>query len=181
MNTGRYANTLPPCFFICQVLHKKESFSGWEWDITLLHIAAQLVKSEKEADTIFSLLDNSELSEFDREHAEEIKYELIKKMKGDHEADKFLTEYISNPELRKNAIRKAIEDKNFEKAVSLANDGIKCDTEDKPGLALEWYDWLLRIALIQEDTANIIGYARFLFVDGFRHDQDYYGIMKKIK
>src|SRR4030042_329325 len=172
MNTGRYANTLPPCFFICQVLHKKESFSGWGWDITLLHFAAQLVKSEKEADTIFSLLDNSDFSEFDREQAEEIKYELIKKMKGDHEADRFLTEYISNPELRRTAISKAIEDKNFEKAISLANDGIKCDTEDKPGLALEWYDWLLRIALIQKDTAKIIEYARFLFVDGFRREKN---------
>src|SRR4030042_2186958 len=163
----------------CQVLHKKKSFSGWGWDITLLHIAAQLVKSEKEADTIFSLLDNPDLSEFGREHVEEIKYELIRKMKGDQEADNFLTQYISNPELRRTAISKAIEDKNFEKAVSLANDGIKCDTEDKPGLALEWYDWLLRIALIQKDTAKIIEYARFLFVDGFRREKNYYSIMKK--
>lgn len=145
-----------------------------------MHIATQLVKSEKEADTIFSLLDNSDLSEFDREQSEKIKYELIRKMKGDHEADKFLTQNISNPELRRTAISKAIEDKNFEKAVSLANDGIKCDTEDKPGLALEWYDWLLRIALIQKDTTNIIGYALFLFVDGFWNDLDYYDSMKKL-
>jgi hypothetical protein len=33
--------------------------------------------------------------------------------------------------------------------------------------------------MAQNDTSKIIEQARFLFVDDFRHDQDYYAIMKK--
>jgi hypothetical protein len=76
-----------------------------------------------------------------------------------------------------NIAGKHIENENYQSAVficlAILEEMIEIlnYTDDKPGLALEWYDWLLRIALIQEDTANIIGYARFLFEDGFRHGQ----------
>ncbi len=163
----------------CKTLHNKGSFSGWGWHITLLHIATQLVKTEKEAETISSLLDQSQRSEYDKEHAIEVKYDLIKKMKGSTDAEKFIEQNLSNPTLRRTAIDKAISDKNYDKAISIARNGIAYDTKDKPGLALEWYDWLLRIAMTQKDTSKIIEYAHFLFVDGFRHDQDYYAIMKK--
>jgi len=99
-------------------------------------------------------------------------------MKGEADADKFIEQNLNNPELRRKAIDKALKAKNYEKAISLARDGISMDIKSKPGLALEWYDWLLRVAVAQKDTPRIIEYARFLFVDGFRHDQDYYGILK---
>lgn len=51
--------------------------------------------------------------------------------------------------------------------------------EDKPGLAKEWYDWLLKIAQAQTDTEKIIEYARLLFIDNFRNEQDYYQILKQ--
>lgn len=43
---------------------------------------------------------------------------------------------------------------------------------------MEWYDWLLKIAQLQKDREKTIDYARLLFVNYFRHEQDYYGIMK---
>lgn len=163
----------------CKNLHNKGSFSGWGWHITFLQIASQLITSEKEAEAIFVMLEKSQRSEFDREHAVEVKYELIKKIKGNTEAEKFMGQNLNNPAIRRMAIEKAIADKNFDKAIYIARDGINFDTKDKPGLALEWYDWLLRVVLIQKNTTQIIEYARFLFIDGFRHDQDYYGILKK--
>lgn len=162
----------------CRNHYLKGSFKGWDWQLTLMDIAARLVKSEKEADTIFSLLDKPEESEYYNEQIVEIKFELIKKMKGEAEAEKFMEQNMDNPALRRTAIDKALKGKQFDKAISLARDGVKNDSKDKPGLALEWYDWLLRIALAQKDTLRIIEYSRFLFVDGFRHDQDYYGILK---
>ena len=70
-------------------------------------------------------------------------------------------------------------DKDFEKTKSLAHDGITNDADTKPGLAKEWYDWLLRTAVAEKDKPHVIEYARYLFVDGFRNDQDYYQILKK--
>jgi len=97
-----------------------------------------------------------------REHAVEVKYELIKKLKGNKEADNFINQNLNNPALHRTANTKAIEEKNFDIAVSIARDGISCNTKDKPGLALEWYDWLLRIAKIQKDTPKIKETCRFM-------------------
>jgi hypothetical protein len=46
-------------------------------------------------------------------------------------------------------------------------------------LAKEWYDWLLKIAQAQNDSERIIEYARLLFIDNFRNEQDYYQILKQ--
>jgi len=114
-----------------------------------------------------------------REQMTRLEYELIKKMKGEKEAGKFIEQNLDNTDLRRKAIEEAIKNNNFDKAKSLAQDGIKNNSEDKPGLAKEWYDWLLRISVKQQDREKIIEYARYLFIDGFRHDQDYYAILKQ--
>ncbi len=159
--------------------YKKNIFSGWDWQTYLLDIAVQLAKTEKEAGIILSLLRTHVHSEYESEQMTKLEYELIKKMSGEAEAQKFIEQNLDNPELRRKALGKAIKDNNFEKAEALAFDGIKTDSDTKPGLAKEWYDWLLRIAMKKDDRQKIIKYARYLFVDGFRHDQDYYAILKK--
>jgi len=168
-------------YLLDQVLkhYKKNIFSGWDWQTYLLDIAVQVVKTEKEAEVVFSLLYTHTHSEYESEQMTRLEYELIRKIKGEKEAEKFIEQNLDNSDLRRKAIEKALRDKNFEKAKSLANDGIKKDTDDKPGLAKEWYDWLLRIALAEDDKPHIVEYARYLFIDGFRHDQDYYGILKQ--
>jgi hypothetical protein len=159
--------------------YRKNIFSGWDWHSYLLEIAIQLAKTEKEAGVILSLLHTHVDSEFESEQMTRLEYDLIKKMEGETEAEKFIDQNLDNPDLRRKALEKALKDKNFEKAKSLAHDGIKKDADDKPGLAKEWYDWLLRIALAQKDEPHAVEYARDLFIDGFRHDQDYYGILKQ--
>lgn len=159
--------------------YKKEIFSGWDWQIDLLEIAVQLVKTNKEAEKVMSLLSTHSHHEYESEQMTKLEYELIKKISGDTEAEKFIEQNLDNPELRRKALTRAIKEKNLEKAEALANDGIKMDSEDKPGLAKEWYDWLLKIALKKNDGNKVIEYARYLFIDGFRHDQDNYAILKK--
>ena len=168
-------------YMLDQVLkhYKKNIFSGWDWQTYLLDIAVQLVKTEKEAENVLSLLHTHGHSEYESEQMTKLEYELIRKMSGETEAEAFINMNLDNPELRRKAIDTAIKNKDFEKAISLARDGIKRDSNDKPGLAKEWYDWLLRIALAQKDKSRIIEYAHYLFVDGFRQDQDYYAILKQ--
>jgi hypothetical protein len=163
----------------CLDLHRKGVFSGWDWHLTILHLASLLAESDSEAESVFLLLDNPGLSEYQKEEAEDIKYELLKKMKGDTEAEKFMEQNIDNPELRRKAIDKALKGGKYDMAISLARDGISLDSKDKPGLAKEWYDWLLRVVIAQKDKPRIIEYAHFLFVDDFRQDQDYYSILKQ--
>ena len=85
------------------------------------------------------------------EEAQAIKLQILKKTKGEKEAVNFIEQNLTNASFRREAIVIAMKDKQYDKAISIAQDGIMHDTKDKPGLALEWYDWLLKIAIAQNE------------------------------
>jgi len=168
-------------YLMDQVLsdYKKNTFSGWDWHRDLLDLAIQLVKTEKEAGIVSSLIHAHPRSEFEGEQMIKLEYDLILKMKGTDEAEKFASQNLDTPDLRSKALEKAFKDKNFERAKSLAHEGIRNDSDTKPGLVLDWYDWLLRTAMAEKDKPHVIEYARHLFITGFRREQDYYLILKQ--
>ena len=157
---------------------KNKIYDGWDWHTDILALAAEVVKTDEEADHLIALLDGLNDSEYIIETAQRLKYDVLLKCKGEAVANTFLHKHINNPNLRRIAIANAMADNKHEDAAKFAKAGIKYDSKNKPGLAKEWYDWLLKIAQKQNDTVNIIKYARYLFVDGFRHEQDYYHILK---
>ncbi len=159
--------------------YKKNIFAGWDWHTDLLDLAIQLVRTEKEAGIVRSLLHSHPRSEFEGEQMIKLEYDLILKMKGIEEAEKFASQNLDTPDLRRKALEKALKEKNFERAKALAHEGIRNDSDQKPGLAKEWYDWLLRTAIAEKDKPHVIEYARHLFADGFHRGQDYYGILKQ--
>lgn len=163
----------------CFTAFDKQIYSGWDWHIGVLHIASLLLKTEEEAERIFAQIDKAQRSDYEREEAQSIKYGILLKTKGEKAAEKYLEQNITNSNLRREAIQKALEKKNYEKAVLIAQDGVNYDMKDKPGLAKEWYDWLLKIAQAQRETEKIIEYSRLLFIDNFRNEQDYYQILKQ--
>ncbi len=164
----------------CFMVLNKQLFSGLDWHIGVLRIASLLIKTDEDIERIFALIEKEEQGDdYERENAQTIKYEILLKTKGENIAEKFIENNLANSDLRVVAIEKALEKKNYEKAISIAKDGVSFDLKDKPGLAKQWYDWLLRIAQAQNDTENIIKYARFLFIDNFRNEQDYYQILKQ--
>jgi hypothetical protein len=156
------------------------NFSGWDWHIGMLHIASLILREENEAGQVIALLDqvNKKGSAYEYEKAQTIKFQILKKTKGDKEADKFMEQNLSNTTLRREAIEKALSNNEFDKAITLARDGIAQDSKDKPGLVMEWYDHLLKIAIKQKDTTKIIEYARLIFVDSIKEKQPYYNILK---
>ncbi len=162
----------------CFSSFEKKIYSGWDWHMGMLFIASELVKTKEEQMKIFDFLDRVDDSDFERGRAESITYDLLVKFEGQQTAEDYLERHLHNSSLRRMAIQKAFTQNNFEKARSLALDGVDCDLKDKPGLAKEWYDWLLKIAQAQEDTPRIIEYARLLFIDNFRSEQDYYQVLK---
>jgi len=163
----------------CFTSFDKKIYSGWSWHIDLLRIAAHLLKTEDEIKRIFEQTDKAQRSDYDREEAQSIHYDILLKTKGEKVAEHYLEQNITNSSLRREAIRNALKKKNYDKAVSIAKDGVNYHLKDKPGLAKEWYDWLLKIAQAQNDPEKIIEYARMLLIDNFRHEQDYYQILKQ--
>ena len=162
----------------CFSAFDKDLYWGWDWHLGVLRIAAFLIKTEEETQRIFELIDRKQHSEFEKEEVQSIKYEILLKMRGEAEANNYLEEHITNPNLRREAIQKALNRKDFDKANKLAKDGVEYDMGDKPGLVKEWYDWLLKIAQKQGNSEKIIEYARYLLIDNFSNQQDYYQILK---
>lgn len=163
----------------CFTSFDKQIYSGWDWHIGVLRLAALLLKTEDETERIFAQIEKAQRSDYEKEEAQSIKYDILLKTKGENAAEKYLEQNITNSNLRREAIQKALKKKNYDKAISLAKDGVNYDLKDKPGLAKEWYDWLLKIAQAQNDSEKIIEYARLLFIDNFRNEQDYYQILKQ--
>lgn len=163
----------------CFTSFDKQIYSGWGWHIGLLQLASLLLKTDDEIEHILKQIDNAQLSDYDREQAQLLKYNILLKTKGENAAEKYLEQNITNSNLRREAIQKALKDKNYDKAISLAKEGVDYDLKDRPGLAKEWYNWLLKIAQAQNDTEKIIEYARLLFIDNYRKEQDYYQILKQ--
>ncbi len=157
----------------------KKLYAGWDWHVGMLRIAAMLLKTDAEIERLCKELDKEHKSDHVRAEAQSIKYDLILKTKGEKEAADFLEANISNPKLRRKAIQAALEQGNYSSAISIAQGGVDYDKKESPGLVIEWYEWLLKIAQVQGDKEKIIEYARHLFIANFRPEQDYYAIMKQ--
>ena len=154
-------------------------FDGWDWHVELLSLAATLIVTDDDFERVVTLVDKKQQSEYRDEELQMIKYGLLLDRKGETAANQFLEQNMNNPKFRRMAIGKAMERKDYAKAVKLAEEGVEADMKIKPGLAKEWYDWLLKIAQAQNDTPRIIEYARYMLIDNFRNEQDYYQILKE--
>lgn len=165
-------------FNYCITAFEKRLFDGWDWHTGILNIAYELTDNENEADIIIKCLDTVN-GEYEKERAQSFKLEIITKYKDKEDVQKFIDKHITNSSIRNSEIEKSIKNNEFEKAKKLCEDGIKYDEKDKPGLVKDWYNWLLKIAQIQNNSIKIIEYARFLFIDNFHPEQDYYQLLKK--
>jgi len=134
-----------------------------------------------DSQVIYLLRSNPEVNEYlDRSpcHSVEDALSFIHKINGDLTAQQFLEKHLDNSTLRATAINHAIELLDFAHASQLAKDGIQQDEKSYPGLVVEWYNWLLKIAQAEGNKENIIKYARFLYIKNFRPTQDYYQVLK---
>jgi len=156
---------------------KKKILAGWDWHLDMLDLASLLHISENEANLLLELIDEYEGSRYDEESLQQIKYNILQ-MHGELDAEQFLEENIMNPSFREIAIKKAFEQKEYNTAIKIALDGIKCDEKDKPGLVYTWYDWLLKVYINMEDKAKIIETARHLYLNAVNYNQLYYNALK---
>ena len=157
----------------------KRTFAGWDWHIGLLQLAACILDTEGEVEEIFKRINSiPESDEYEIKEVQKIKYCILLGKKGTEVAQKYLEQNIGNPSFRAQAIQDALDQKDYERATALANDGIEQDS-GYPGLVTNWYEWLLKIAESQKDTERIILYARHLLLNNSIPSLDYYEILRK--
>ena len=171
-------DTRKDLFDYCISAFEEKYYDGWDWHLGVLHIANNLVADEKEADIIIKCLDTIN-GDYEKERAQSFKLEILTKYKDKEAVQKFIDKHINNSSIRTSEIEKAVKNSEFEKAIKLCENGIKYNENNKPGLVKDWYNWLLKIAQIQKNSEKIIEYARFLFIDSFRPEQDYYQLLKQ--
>lgn len=157
---------------------KKKMFTGWDWHLDMLDLASLLLASEKEANILLELIDEYEESQYDEESLQQIRYNILR-MHGDQKAEQFLEENIMNPAFREIALEKAFDRKEFDIVKRIAEDGIKCNAEDKPGLVNTWYEWLLKAYIEMEDKDRIVETARYQYINARNNTQLYYDTLKK--
>lgn len=172
-------------FDFCATHYEQNTFRGWDWHTDVLWLAVDLADCDEEYHRLTPLVDqelesSGYMGRFEEEQRQVLKYKLLMKTKGVGAAKVYMLQNLTNPEMRRTAIEDAMSHSDYEMATDIANEGVKQDMKQYPGLAKEWYDWLLKIAQAQHDTPHIIEYARFLLVDNFRHEQDYYQILKQL-
>lgn len=159
---------------------KEDRYAGWDWHLGILQMAAGMLAGEDEAAQITALLDNIKPWDFEKERIQLIKYDVIKQTRGPAAANEYMEQNLSNTSFKRMVVAGAIKNKEFDKAKRILTEAIKEDKQQRPGLVKEWCDWLLKIAQAQDDRDQIIHYARMLFLDHFRGEQDYYQVMKNI-
>lgn len=164
-------------FDYCISTFNKKLFSGWDWHLDMIYLATQISQNQNEADIVIQCLDNFK-GKYEKENAEFLKLDLLRKFKSGKEIQSYIDKHISNSSIRTDEIAKAFEIKNYDRAIKLSEDGIAFDKKEKPGLVKNWYNWLLKVAQAQKDTRKIIAYARYLFIDNFHPRQNYYQILK---
>lgn len=165
-------------FEYCIQIYNKKLFSGWDWHLGILEVAEKLAKNETDVDLLISCLNKTD-SDYQRERAQMAILRLLHQYKTQKEVSQFIEANLSNSRIRKTEIQKAIEDKNFEYAKKLCKDGIETDKISKPGLATDWYRFLLKIAQAENEVSEIIKQATYLFVNDFRSEEDYFEIMRE--
>ena len=164
--------------------YHRELFEGWDWHYNMFDLAIELQKTEDEKMRILHYLDQIKPKndgwDFRYEEAQKQRLKLIRKTEGKIRANDYLEANITNSDFRRELILKAIEEKNYAKAVALAEKGIAADRKDKPGLAAEWKWHLLNVYQLQNDSEKSVELARNLFLYSGRFStKEMYNIMKK--
>lgn len=167
----------------CLKSFKSEIFKSYDWHFSMLSIGTLLVKTSEEIKLIHELIDSVKPSgkdwDWNYDKVREIKLELIRNTEDEDKVNAYLVQNIDNGDFRKELIEAAISNKDYHKAISIAEDGIIQDDKNKPGLADDWRNYLLKVYTIINDTGNIVKLARHLFIHSRREPNSYFTLLKK--
>lgn len=170
-------------FEFCVYSIGHQAYKGWDWQLSFYDLAVELANDEPKKRTMNALLSSFKSSKshdsYDFRSLQEIKLKLIQKTEGAAKAEEFVEQNLANPDFLKRAIELAIQKHDLNKAVALAEEGIKQNQKGYPGLADQFKDILLHIYCKIEDRANSIKVAREMLISSNHGSEQYYSILKK--
>ncbi len=170
----------------CLTAHEKQVYEGWDWHITVLEIATLHAQGIAEIKRLRALLEGDQLSGYGIERGIELTMRLLERTESPAVAEAFMTEHLHFPRLRRAAITKAVEQRNFERATKLTMEAIaQEEARDTPralgsaNYASSWTQQLLDIAIAQSDRTRIVEHARTLFLFSINMDREpFYALLK---
>ncbi len=157
----------------------QKKFVGWDWHISFLKIAANFRQSSQDAETLLNIIDHADIKKAHIEDVQIIRFKILLHSGREQEANDYLESNLQNSAFRADAIRTAIEQKNYSRAIELAEAGIEQDKHSRPGYAASWRLFLLEVAEIQDQSPKIVSYAKELFFEHPEKRETYYQLLKK--
>ncbi len=161
----------------CKKSLKSGNFIQWDWQSEILEIGLHICKNDKEIEKLLDMLD-ADLKTNDLIFtSQKLKFDTLLKIRNEEEAEQYMMEHLENPKLRHEAIERAFTNKNYSKAISLAEEGAENDFNYKTKLIV-WNKLLLKIYQHLDSKNEIIKVAKSLMIDS-TNKEDYFQIIKK--
>lgn len=166
-------------FFQQCILHLSENiFSEREWHIQLFKLASQLLSTTDEMKLLFEQIELIQ-NGYILNEVILLKYDILKQFQLDFQADNFLMEFLHIPNVRQRAIEQFISRQELEMAKIIAFEGIEQHKNDRKSLVINWKICLLKIALTDQHQSDIIKYSRYLYIEDFNGEINYYQLLKE--
>lgn len=163
----------------CFERFRDQSFNGWDWHLSMMDLAASLAQNKTQAHDVINELQQTPFDKYNREIALLIEYELIERFDSQQTSLQFVESNLSFPKFRRIAITRAMEENDLEKAKNYALKGLELNEHSYPGLQKEWLHFLLQISQLQNNTADLIYYAKKLLLQFYRGDLDQFQLIKQ--
>lgn len=160
----------------CFEKFRTKAFSGWDWDMGMLELAASLAITDAERQVIIQTAEDrypeskprdlkNYSDSYGWEDARRLIYSVLLKMSPE-KAESYLQKHIDIPEFREAAIKRAIADADYPLAYSLCRKGQKYDGgRSLAGLVAKWREYELATALSEGDAERILSLAEGLWLE----------------
>lgn len=161
-------------FQYCVNAYLKETFKDWDWHQTMITLASELAESPSQLNTLEKIVGKVPVRgsdsgyDYDYENQMYIHRNLIEKTKGHDAMLQFMKDNLSVSLFRSEMIQYAYDAKDYAKALSLCDDGIREDEQLSGAKSAQWKKWKLTIYIEKGDGARVLEIARSFFVDAFR-------------
>ena len=162
-------------------LLKNDSYDNYSLaDIDSLLMTVSLKSADSE--TALNLLDEAlknEPDSFRSDSLVESKIELLNNLGRKSDVHDVITQYLYLPEIRKIRLEEFLQEKLYDKAIKLIDEGIKLAGEKgHSGTVSDWKDEKLNIYIKTDDMQKAINSAQDLFENG-RDSMKYFHILKQ--
>ncbi|MDR0422390.1 MAG: SWIM zinc finger family protein, partial [Proteiniphilum sp.] len=143
-----------------------------------------MIVSVKSADneTALKLLDealNVNPDSFRTHSLVKSKLEILNNLNRKKNVEEVITQYLYLPEIRKIRLEELLQQKRYDQAIQLIDEGIKlAEEKGNSGTVIDWKDEKLQIYIKTNNIQNIIHAAEDLFENG-RESMKYFHILKQ--